>query len=344
MNKTRIGVIGAGAMARAHLAALALDERVELVALSSRTAETAQPLANTFGMSYHHDWRELLNLDLNALSVLTPDYLHRDMAIAALENGLHLFLEKSLERDLNAGREIVRAGEAAAQNGVQTLMAYPLRFDPHYRKMHELLQAPGAGRGVYAASLRAHFLTTGTQMYDKYRDEYYNPPAWYFKEENYGPIYSHASHDYDYMRWFMNSEVVRVSAVARRALLPEGSAPDAFVTTLEFTNGAIAGVSTPWVTRVEYDLITVAAEKLTVMNRNNELFWRGDGDEQSAKYESDLWQEINRHFVDVARGEATPLCTLQDGLAAATVATAAVRSAREQRPVEIGEIAEGETE
>lgn len=338
MNKTRIGIIGAGAMARAHLAALAQDERVELAALSSRTRETAQPLADSFGISYHDDWRELLNLDLNALYVLTPDFLHRDMAIAALENGLHLFLEKSLESKLDAGREIVRAGEEAAKNGVQTLMAYPLRFDPHYRKMHELLRAPDAGRGVYAASLRAHFLTTGTQMYDKYRDEYYNPPAWYFKEENYGPIYSHASHDYDYMRWFMDSEVTRVSAVARRALLPEGSAPDAFVTTLEFENGAIAGVSTPWVTRVEYDLITVAAEKVTVMNRNNEVFWRGDGNEQSAKFDSDLWQTINSHFVDVARGETLPFCTLQDGLAAATIATAAVRSAKEQRPVEIGEI------
>src|SRR5690606_7234350 len=141
MSKTRIGVIGAGAMARAHLAALAQDERAELVALSSRTAATAQKLADAFGMSYHRDWRELLTLGLDALYVLTPDYLHREMAVAALENGLHLFLEKSLEYDLEAGREIVRAGEAAAAGGVRALMAYPLRFDPHYRKMHALLHA-----------------------------------------------------------------------------------------------------------------------------------------------------------------------------------------------------------
>lgn len=64
MKKTRIGIIGAGAMARAHLAAMALDERVELTALSSRTASTAGVLAEAFGMNYHEDWRELLNLDL----------------------------------------------------------------------------------------------------------------------------------------------------------------------------------------------------------------------------------------------------------------------------------------
>jgi predicted dehydrogenase len=340
MKKTRIGMIGAGAMARAHLAALKDDDRAELVALSSRTAATAGVLADAFGMEYHDDWKQLLNLDLDALYVLTPDFLHREMAVAALENGLHLFLEKSLELDLNAGREIVRAGEKAAQNGIQTLMAYPLRFDPHYQKMHELLSSEGAGRGLYASSLRAHFLTTGTQMYDKYRDENYDPPEWYFKAENFGPMYSHASHDYDYMRWFLNDEVSRVYTVARRGLLPEGSANDAFVTTLEFGGGAIATVSTPWITRVEYDLITVASEKLTVMNRNNNVVWKSeDNEEHSEKYEFDLWQSINSHFLDVARGQAQPACTLQDGLAAATTATAVVRSAREERPVEISEIA-----
>jgi predicted dehydrogenase len=339
MKKTRIGMIGAGAMARAHLAALKEDERAELVALSSRTAATAGVLADAFGMEYHDDWKQLLNLDLDALYVLTPDFLHREMAVAALENGLHLFLEKSLELDLDAGREIVRAGEKAAQNGVQALMAYPFRFDPHHQKMHALLSASDAGRGLYASSLRTHFLTTGTQMYDKYRDENYDPPAWYFKAENFGPMYSHGSHDYDYMRWFLNDEVARVYTIARRGLLPEGSANDAFVTNLEFAGGAIATVSTPWITRVEYDIITVASENLTVMNRNNTVIWKtDDAEEQSVNYNFDLWQTINSHFLDVAQGEAQPACTLQDGLAAATIATAAVRSSREGRPVEISEI------
>jgi predicted dehydrogenase len=91
---------------------------------------------------------------------------------------------------------------------------------------------------------------------------------------------------------------------------------------------------------VEYDLITVASEKLTVMNRNNNVVWKSeDNEEHSEKYEFDLWQSINSHFLDVARGQAQPACTLQDGLAAATTATAVVRSAREERPVEISEIA-----
>jgi len=176
------------------------------------------------------------------------------------------------------------------------------------------------------------------EMYDKYRDETYNPPAWYFEEKNFGPIYSHGSHDYDYMRWFADSEVTSVYAVARRCLLPEGSAPDAFFTTLEFANGAIANVSTPWITRVEYDMITIAAENVTVQNQNNKVLWQDAKLQAEEQFEYDLWANINGHFLDVVEDKAAPLCTLEDGLAAATIATAAVQSTKSGAPVKIVDV------
>lgn len=334
----RLGFIGAGAMARAHLGALSADPRAELVALSSRTRANAEGLCQSFGLEFEEDWRELLKMDLDAIYVLTPDGTHRDYAVAALESGHHLFLEKSLEYDLSKAREIVSAGEAAAARGVRALMGYPLRFDPHFQLMKKLLVEDTSGEVVYGSAIRTHFLTSDMQMYDKYRDEDYNPPSWYFAAENFGPIYSHGSHDYDYLRWFAQSEVKRVSAVARRVLLPEGSAPDAFFTTLEFENGAIANVSTPWVTRVEYDMVTVATQNITVQNQNNEIVWQGKESQGREKFDYDLWANINGHFLDVVEGKSEPLCTLEDGLAAATIATAAVRSSRSGLPVEIAEL------
>lgn len=326
-------------MARAHLGALAADPRAELVAMSSRTRANSEGLCQSFGLDFVEDWRELLNLDLDAIYVLTPDGTHRDYAIAALESGHHLFLEKSLEYDLSKAHEIVAAGEAAAARGVHTLMGYPLRFDPHFQLMKKILVDDAAGEVVYGSAIRTHFLTSNMQMYDKYRDEDYSPPAWYFEEQNFGPIYSHGSHDYDYLRWFAQSEVKRVSAVARRVLLPEGSAPDAFFTTLEFENGAIANVSTPWITRVEYDMITVATQNVTVQNQNNEIVWQNQEGSGREKFDYDLWANINGHFLDVVEGKVQPLCTLEDGLAAVKIATAAVQSSKSGLPVEIADLA-----
>lgn len=334
----RLGFIGAGAMARAHLTALAADPRSELVALSSRTRANAEGLCQSFGLEFVEDWRELLGRKLDAIYVLTPDGTHRQYAVPVLESGHHLFLEKSLEYDLTAAREIVSAGEKAKEKGIQTLMGYPLRFDPHFQLMKKLLTEDADGEVVYGSAIRTHFLTSDLQMYDKYRDEDYQPPSWYFAEENYGPIYSHGSHDYDYLRWFAESEVETVSAVARRVLLPEGSAPDAFFTTLEFANGAIANVSTPWITRVEYDMVTVATQNLTVQNQNNQIIWEGRESRGQEKFEYDLWANINGHFLDVVEGKSEPACTLEDGLAAATIATAAVQSSRSGLPVKIAEL------
>lgn len=334
----KIGFIGAGAMARAHLGALANDPRAELVALSSRTRVNAEPVCEQFGMQYEEDWQQLLNMNLDAIYVLTPDGTHRDYAVAVLENNIHLFLEKSLEYDLSKARDILAAGKTAAAKGVKTLMGYPLRFDPHFQLMKKVLSDSSAGKVLYGSSIRTHFLTNDMEMYDKYRDETYNPPSWYFEEKNFGPIYSHGSHDYDYMRWFADSEVKSVYAVSRRCLLPEGSAPDAFFTTLEFENGAIANVSTPWITRVEYDMITIAAENVTVQNQNNKVLWQDAKMEAAEQFEYDLWANINGHFLDVVEDKAAPLCTLEDGLAAATIATAAVQSSKSGTPVKIADV------
>ena len=334
----KIGIIGAGAMARAHLGALHNDPRAELVALASRTRANAEPVCEQFGMQYEEDWQQLLNMNLDAIYVTTPDGTHRDYAVSVLENGIHLFLEKSLEYDLSKAREIAAVGKAAAAKGVKTLMGYPLRFDPHFQLMKKVLSDSSAGKVLYGSSIRTHFLTDDMEMYDKYRDETYNPPAWYFEEKNFGPIYSHGSHDYDYMRWFADSEVTSVYAVARRCLLPEGSAPDAFFTTLEFANGAIANVSTPWITRVEYDMITIAAENVTVQNQNNKVLWQDAKLQAEEQFEYDLWANINGHFLDVVEDKAAPLCTLEDGLAAVTIATAAVQSTKSGAPVKIVDV------
>src|SRR5690606_24115014 len=99
----------------------------------------AQGLCDSFGMDFVDDWQQLLNMDLDAIYVTTPDGTHRDYAVAVLENGINLFLEKSLEYDLSKAREIAAAGKVAAAKGVKTLMGYPLRFDPHFQLMKKVL-------------------------------------------------------------------------------------------------------------------------------------------------------------------------------------------------------------
>jgi len=301
----------------------------------NRTPVKAEKLAAEVGAVVCRSMEELLERDLDAVWVATPDHLHVEPAIAVLEAGKHLFLEKALATSLEDGLKIVEA--AAKHPDLIAMIGYPLRFDPCYRKMKEILSGPDVGRVAQAWSIRAHFIDPKTRVYDKYRDEYYDPPSFYFDEATgKGPIFSHASHDYDMFHWLCG-EIESVFAYGGTYILPPGSVNDGFTVALRFKDGGVASVSTPWVTRVEYDFVGVATENLTVVNNNNEVrVKRAEGPEERITFtENDMWTRMNRHFIECVRNKQRPLVTLADGLRAIAVSEAAFRALKSRKEVAV---------
>src|SRR5690606_34616305 len=118
-------------------------------------------------------------------------------------------------------------------------------------------------------------------------------------------------------------------------LLPPGSVADGFTVAIRFKNGGIANVSTPWITRVEYDIAGVATERLTVMNNNGEVRVKADsGPEERISFtENDMWVRLNSHFIECIRDNKQSLISLEDGLKAIAVSEAAYRSLKERKEV-----------
>lgn len=331
----KIGVIGCGLMGALHARTLATFDDVTVDAVYNRTPDKAEKLAAEVNATACKTMDELLERDLDAVYVVTPDHVHVEPAVAVLEAGKHLFLEKAIATNLEDGLAIVEA--AARHPELISMVGYPLRFDPCYRKMKAILSEPEAGSVAQAWSTRAHFIDPNVKVYDKYRDEYYDPPSFYFDEATgKGPIYSHASHDYDMLTWLCG-EIESVFAYGGTYVLPKGSVNDGFTVALRFKNGGIASVSTPWVTRVEYDFVGVATERLTVVNNNNEIrLKREEGPEERLTFsENDMWVQLNRHFVDAVKNKQQPLITPADGLRAIAVSEAAYRSLKERREVAV---------
>lgn len=332
-------MIGCGLMGTLHARTLASLPGVSVAALHNRTRGKAERLAAEVGATVCDSADALLDQDLDAVWVATPDHLHVEAALSVLAAGKHLFLEKALATSVADGTTIVAAG--ARHPHLKAMVGYPLRFDPCYQKMKEILSQPEAGRAVQAWSIRAHFLDPNLRVYDKYRDEYYDPPNWYFDEERgKGPIFSHASHDYDLLRWLCG-EIESVFAYGGTYLLPPGSVADGFTVALRFKNGGIASISTPWVTRVEYDFVGVATERLTAVNNNNEVRVKGaEGPEERITFkENDMWARMNGHFIQCIREDGQPLVSLADGLRAVAVSEAAYQSLKEGREVQVEPVA-----
>ena len=92
----RVGLIGAGNISRAHLFGYNRNSEVEVVAMSDINEELAKQRAETFGVkTVYTDYHDILNdKSIDAVSILTPVFTHKNVVIEALRAGKHVLCEK----------------------------------------------------------------------------------------------------------------------------------------------------------------------------------------------------------------------------------------------------------
>ena len=119
----RLGMIGAGWIAREHVASISALPDAEVAAVADLDADRAGELAAGEGARAYADWGEMLAAEtLDAVVVCTPPMAHRDPCLAAVERGLAVYLEKPVARtseDARAIADAVRAAGAVVAVGYQ---------------------------------------------------------------------------------------------------------------------------------------------------------------------------------------------------------------------------------
>ncbi|SDU91282.1 Predicted dehydrogenase [Microlunatus sagamiharensis] len=150
----RVGVVGLGWMGQVHARAYTrvgqhyLDTplRPELVAVAdTATDERVARAVAAYGFTdVHADWHELLERDdIDVVSITGPNFIHRDVAVAAAQAGLHLWLEKPAGRDAEETAEIA---EAVAAAGVQSTVGFNYRNAPAVELARALVAEGRLGR------------------------------------------------------------------------------------------------------------------------------------------------------------------------------------------------------
>jgi predicted dehydrogenase len=144
-NKIRVGVIGAGGRMRELLSSADKVGGYEIVAVSDvygphrdAVKERSKGLATT-----HLDYREVLQKDIDAVFIASPDHWHVRMAIDALAAGKDVYLEKPVSHSIEEGVALthaVRSGKQILQCGMQQ------RSWPHFREAVDLIQGGALGR------------------------------------------------------------------------------------------------------------------------------------------------------------------------------------------------------
>lgn len=194
----RVGVLGCGRIARlAHLAVLSRLQGVNLVALAEadpqRRAEARCPPAVTMVA----DYRELLDMpDVEAVIVALPPSMHADAAIAALERGKHVYMEKPLALNL---AEASRMLAAWRRSGLVGMIGFNYRFNRLYQTARERICAGRLGELVIA---RSAFSTSTRPMLEWEQT----------RARGGGALLSLGSHHIDLVRFLLDREIREVSA------------------------------------------------------------------------------------------------------------------------------------
>ncbi len=226
MNRLRIGVIGLGWFGEIHCETIAGVANLELAALCTRTPERLKSQAEKFGVSKtYRDYRDLLaDPEIDAVSIVTMWDQHTEPAIAALEAGKHVFLEKPMASTVADCSRIIAASKKA--KGILQI-GHICRFNPRYRMAKQAIDAGKIGR-IVALSSRRNI-----------------PAAWTPAILNkIGPIVGDAIHDTDLMLWFTGDRIV--SAFAQTVSVRNLKNPDIGQTMYRFKGGATATLETVW--------------------------------------------------------------------------------------------------
>lgn len=113
MTKIKVGIIGAGGMARHHLARFSAMETAEVVAVASRNEQTGMQLATEHKVAFIPEWLHLVEReDIDGVVICTHNDSHGEITFAALQADKHVFVEYPLASDVGEGEAALKlAGE-----------------------------------------------------------------------------------------------------------------------------------------------------------------------------------------------------------------------------------------
>ncbi|MCY0876819.1 MAG: Gfo/Idh/MocA family oxidoreductase [Firmicutes bacterium] len=148
-DRIRIGIIGSGGIAGAHVRAYLQMPDVEVVAVADIIpGKAAEFIARhqVTGAQAFDDHRQLLTLDLDGVSICTPNVAHYETAIDAVEAGKHVLVEKPLSYTLEQAVEMVRAAKQADR---MLTVGFQPRYDPNMKTVKQIIQSGVLGKVYY---------------------------------------------------------------------------------------------------------------------------------------------------------------------------------------------------
>jgi predicted dehydrogenase len=320
MTATRIGVIGAGVIARRHVRTLARFPDVAVGAVADVQVDRARELAASVGAQPYDSPFEMLDRErLDAVYVCVPPFAHGRLDLGVVQRGLPMFVEKPVAVDLTTAERIATAVE---ETGLLTGVGHHWRWLDTVEWAQEFLVD------------RPARLATGYWL------DATPPIGWWQRQDGSGGQFvEQAAHVVDLARLLVGEveEVFAYTARTPRAGYPDLDIADVTVASVRFTTGAIASFTATcrlgWPHRVGLHLF---GDGLALELSEKELRIELGHGPTVLPARDDPFQREDRAFIDAVQGGPDRTrSTYAEALRTHRVTTGVMRSAAEGRPVSI---------
>ncbi|MFQ5691473.1 MAG: Gfo/Idh/MocA family protein [Nitrospinota bacterium] len=334
-------LVGIGWWSAPTAKALKDNPKYRLVTCYTRTPEKRKAFAETHGCGESESYADVLkHPEVEAVILTTPNSVHGEQILQALEAGKHVFVEKPITNTLPEAKEVVAAHKGS---GLTLMTGHCYRRNGGHRAARRLIDEGRLGKLIMA---ECNFsVGIGASL---------TPDKWrYFDAEcPGGPLTQIGIHHADTLAYLLGP-IRRVAGVFARLDTP-AEVDDVHMSLVEFESGALGYMGCSYATPLIYTFNVFGSKANLYMSadrtdpaatgeidRNTQIFLQERGDPKRIPVEvtpGDMTYEQMDEFADCVRSGKTPETGVEEGVRAAAFVHAAIRSAKEGRPVEIAEM------
>jgi predicted dehydrogenase len=272
-DKLKMAVVGVGNMGRLHARDVHELPNTELVAVCDIKRDRADEVAALYGAKAIYDYRDLLaEADVQAVLIATPHYDHTPISIDALQQGIHVLVEKPIAVNAKDARSMIDAYEAAQAGHPDLVFAamFMQRTYGYYLKIKNLID-----RGELGKLVRTTWIIT-----DWFRTQiYYDSGDWRatWAGEGGGMLLNQCPHNLDLYQWFVGLPA-RVTGFAHIGKYHDIEVEDEVTAYFEHENGLVGHLVTSTAESPGTNRLEIVGERGKLVLENEKLtFYRNRG-------------------------------------------------------------------
>jgi len=317
MEKIKCAVIGTGIFGEIHVHTYKTYLKSELIKICDINEKRAKEISEKYDVKYTTDYKEIAqDKEIQAVSVVTPDFAHRDIVIEMLKSGKNVLVEKPMATNTKDAEDMVNE----AKRSKKILMTdFHNRFNPYFVQIKDSFDKGEIGNIC--------------SIYTRLSDRIDVPLKWFSWSGKSGPHWFLFPHTVDLVCWFSKSLPEKIYAIGKKGVL-SGYGIDTYdtVTAILDFGRFYATVETSWIIPESWPSIVDFYFKIEGSKGKLEV----DLNEFVCKISSDIKRETNfpmitgylpidgkpigfvslpiQHFIDCIYDNKEPFITLEDGL------------------------------